>query len=148
MCDYCLNYFGRQDLLDKHTESCSKHKAVNTIFPKPGENVLKFTNIQNCVECPIKIYADTESFLMTIDETRGETKLYQRHVMSTFCLYVVSRVKGFSMDTVTYVMKDERDEVDKIFAEKLEETTKKIYKTSVPMISDDTARKQENFTKV
>ena len=103
------------------------------------------------MECPIKIYADTESFLTTIDETRGETKLYQRHVMSTFCLYVVSRVKGFSMDPVTYVMKDERDEVDKIFAEKLEETTKKIYetfKTSVPMIFDDTARKQENFTKV
>ena len=144
VCDYCLNYFGSQKVLDKHTESCSKHEAVNTVLPKPGENILKFKNIQNCVECPIKIYADTESFLTTIDKTSGETKLYQRHVMSTFCLYVVSRVKGFSMDPVTYVMKDERDKVDKIFAEKLEETTKKIYetfKTFVLMIFDDDARK-------
>ena len=95
VCDYCLNYVGSQKVLDKHTESCSKREAVNTVLPKPGENILKFKNIQNCVECPIKIYADTESFLTTIDETRGETKLYQRHVMSTFCLYVVSRVKEF-----------------------------------------------------
>ena len=52
------------------------------------------------------------------------------------------------MDPVTYVMKEEGDEVDKIFMEKLEETTKKIYetfKTSVPMIFDEAA---ENFTKV
>ena len=49
------------------------------------------------------------------------------------------------MDPVTYMMKHERDEMDKIFAEKLEETTKKIYeifKTSVPMIFDDDARKR------
>ena len=144
VCDYCLNYFGKQNLLDKHTESCSKHNAVNTILPKPGKDALKFTNIQNCVECPIKIYADTESFLTTIDETLGETKLYLRHVVSTLCIYVVSRVEEFSMDPVTYTMKDEQDEVDKIFEEKLEEVTKKIYetfKTSIPMIFNDTARK-------
>ena len=144
VCDYCLNHFGRQDFLDKHTESCSKHEAVNTILPEPGKNILKFRNIQNCVECPIKIYTDSESFLPPINETRGETKLYQRHVMSAFCLYVVSRVEGFSMDPVTYVMKDECDEVDKIFVEKLEDTTKNIYetfKTPVPMIFDDDARK-------
>ena len=113
VCDYCLNYFSSQKVLDKHTESCSKHDAVNTILPKPGENILKFKNIQNCVECPIKINADTESIL----PTHGKTKLYQRHVMSTFCTYVVSRVEGFSMDPVMYVMKDERDEVDRIFME-------------------------------
>ena len=127
VCDYCLNYFGSQKVLDKHKESCSKHEDVNTIFPKPGEN------------------ADTESILSNIDEMHGKTKLHQRrHVMSTFCTYVVSRVEGFSMDPVTYVMKGERDEVDKIIMEKLEETTKKVYetfKTPVPMIFDEDARK-------
>ena len=48
-------------------------------------------------ECPIKFYFDTESILKPIDETRGNTKLSQRHVMSAFCLYPVSRVEGFSM---------------------------------------------------
>ena len=138
-----MKHFGTQKILDKHTESCSKHNAVNTIFSKPGENVLKFKNIQNRVECPIKIYTDFESFLKSINETHGETDLYERHVPSAFCFYVVSRVEGFSMDAVTYVMEDEHDEVDKIFLEKLEEVTKKIYetfKTPVPMIFDDDAR--------
>ena len=30
VCEYCLNYFSSQKVLDKHTESCSKHEAVNT----------------------------------------------------------------------------------------------------------------------
>ena len=144
VCDYCLNYFCKQQKLDKHTESYSKHDAVNTIFPEPGKNILKFKNIQNCVECPIKIYADTESFLSPIDEKRGETELYQRHVMSTFCFYVVSRVKGFSMDPVMYVMESEGDEEERIFMEKLEEVTKEIYETfkiSAKMIFDEDARR-------
>ena len=130
VCDYCLNYFCSQKKLDKHAESCSKHEAVNTVFPEAGKNILKFKNIQNCVECPIKIYADTESFLLPIDETRGETELYQRHVMSAFCFYVVFRVKGFFMGPVTYLMQSEDDEVERIFMEKLEEVTKEIYETS------------------
>ena len=144
VCDYCLNYFCSQDKLDNYMESCSKHDAVNTILPEPGKNILKFKNIQNCVECPIKIYADTESFLSPIDERRGETKLYQQHIMNTFWFYVVSRVKGFSMDPVTYAMESKDDKLKKIFIEKLEEVTKEIYETfkrSVKMVLDDDARR-------
>ena len=150
VCDYCLNYFTSQKVLDKHTGSCSKYKAVKTEYPKPGKNILKFKNIQNCLECPIKIFFDNESILRNIDETRGNTKLHQRHVMSAFCLYPVSRVEGFSMEPVTYVAKDEHDEVDKILMENLEEIAKKVcetFKTSVPMIFDEDARKlHENLT--
>ena len=85
ICDYCLNHFGRQDLLDKHEKSCSKYKAVKTEYPKPGENILRFKNIQNSLECPIKFYFDTVGILKPIDETRGKTKLSPRHVMSAFC---------------------------------------------------------------
>ena len=51
VCDYCLNHFGTQRLLDKHEESCSKYKAVKTEYPEPGENILMFKNIKNCLEC-------------------------------------------------------------------------------------------------
>ena len=61
VCDFCLCPFGRQDLLDAHTEYCSKHGAVKTVMPIRGRNTLKFKNIQNTVECPIKIYADFET---------------------------------------------------------------------------------------
>ena len=78
------------------------------------------------------------------DEKRGETELYQRHVMSTFYFYVVSRLKGFSMDPVTYVMESEDDEVERNLMEKLEEVTKIIYETfkiSAKMIFDEDARR-------
>ena len=93
VCDFCLNMFGSQELLNDHTEYCSKHDAVNDVMPKPGSNILKIKNIQNSVECPVKIYADFESFLEPIDWKHGKTRLYQRHVPSAFYFYVVSLVK-------------------------------------------------------
>ena len=144
VCDFCLNMFGSQALLDDHTKYCSKHDAVNTVMPKPTRNILKFKSIQNSVECPVKIYADFESFLEPIDRKHGETKLYQRHVPLAFCFYVVSRVEGFHMDPVTYVSQGGDDEVDRVFVEKLEEAAKKIYETfkePKPKIFDKAARR-------
>ena len=117
VCDFCLNTFGKEDLLNNHTKYCSKHDVVNVTMPKLGRNILKFKNIQNFVECPIKIYFDKESFLKPIDKMSGKTKLYQQHVPSAFCIYVVSRVEGFSMDPITYVCQNEDDDVSKAFVE-------------------------------
>ena len=50
VCDFCLNMFGSQELLNDHTEYCSKDDAVNAVMPKPARNILKFKNIQNSVE--------------------------------------------------------------------------------------------------
>ena len=86
---------------------------MNTILPKPGKNILAFKHIQNQVECPIKIYFDFESFLSPINKTSGKTKLYQKHIPSAFCTYVVSHVAGFSMDPVVYVKQGDED-VDKV----------------------------------
>ena len=72
---------------------------MNTILPEPDVNILSFENVQTQVKCPIKIFFDFESFLTPIDKMSGKTKLYQQHVPSAFCLCVVSRVRGFSMDT-------------------------------------------------
>ena len=94
VCDFCLCPFGSQDLLDAHNEYCSKHDAVNTVMPVRGRNTLKFKNVQNAVECPIKIYADFECFLKLIDEVRGETRLHHRHVLRSFAFtwFPASRV--------------------------------------------------------
>ena len=112
-------------------------------MPVPGRNTLRFKNIQNAVECPIKIYADFKSFLKPIDEVRGETRLHQWHISSAFCLYVVSRVEGFFMDQITHVCQGENDEVDRVFVKKFEEVMGKIYETfkeERSMIFDETAR--------
>ena len=44
ICDCCLNYFGQQKLLNEHLEYRNKHDVVNSTYPKPGENILKFKN--------------------------------------------------------------------------------------------------------
>ena len=144
VCDYCLNSFGAEDLLGKHVEYCSKHDAVNVTMPTPGKNTLKFKNIQNMVECPIKIIFDFESFLVKSDKVSGKTELYQVHKPSAFCIYVVSRVEGFSMDPITYVCENENDDVSKVFTEELERISKVIYerfKESKKMIFDEKAKK-------
>ena len=129
ICDYCLNYFGTQELLDKHEEICSQYKAVRTIFPEPGKNdILKFKNIQDCIECPIKFYVDTESILEPIDEMRGKTKLYQRHKTSAFYLYPVLRIGDDSVTIHPVEAKgsDDNDNVNRILVEKLIEKTRGI----------------------
>ena len=107
VCDYCLNYFGTQELLDQHTEYCSEHDAVKAKLPEPGKNILKFKNIQNRVVCPIKIISDFESTLELVTTKCGkklrQTKINNKHVPSAFCLYVFSRVDGFTTDPITYV---------------------------------------------
>ena len=80
------------------------------------------------VECPVKIMFDFESFLEKSDKVSGETELYQIHRPFAFCVYVVSRVGGFAMDPVTYVCKEEDEDVSKVFVEELEKITKVIYK--------------------
>ena len=91
-------------------------------FLEPGET-LKFKNIQNQIECPIKIYADFESLLVPVDKTLGDTKLYQKHIPVAFSLYVVSRVKGFSMRAFNYLGKD----TEKVFVKTLEWVARQIY---------------------
>ena len=143
VCDYCLNSFGTEDLLNNHSKYCSKHDAVDTILPEPGKNYfLKFKNIQSEVECPIKVYADFESFLEPIEKTSGNTKLYQKHVPFCFCFYMVSRVGSTPcVGPITCA----GENAGQVFVEKLEKLTKIAYKNtkdSVPMIFDEEAREQ------
>ena len=146
ICDYCLNYFGMQVLLDEHEECCSQYKAVKTILPKPGkDDSLVFRNIQNCIECPIKFYFDTESILIPIYEMRGKTKLYQRHKMSAFYIYPVLRMGDDSVkiDPVEAIGSDESDDVSRILVEGLVGKAKEVYekfKVPIKMIFDADAR--------
>ena len=87
VCDFCLTAFGTEDLLLKHEEYCREHDCVNTTFPKPGENILKFKNYQNAIECPIKIFADFESLLEPTDKIKRTVK--PNFTNNTFHLHFV-----------------------------------------------------------
>ena len=70
-----------------------------------------------------KIVFDFETCLKPIDKTHGETKLYQKHIPSAFCIYVIPHVDEYSMDPITYVGENAAE----VFLEKIEEVTKQIY---------------------
>ena len=144
VCDYCVNVFGSEEVLKEHLEYCSEHDAVRVKMPRVGRNTLKFKNIQNMVECPVKIFFDFESFLEESDKVSGSTELYQKHKPSAFCIYVVSRVEGFAMDPVTHVCENDNEDVSKGFAEELERITKVIYerfKEPKKMVFDEAAKR-------
>ena len=62
ICNYCLQRFGKEEILKDHLEYCSKHKCGKTVFPKKGE-ILKFKNFERMHGVPFIIYADFECYL-------------------------------------------------------------------------------------
>ena len=97
VCDFCLNTFGNDELLEKHLEYCSKHDAVNVKMPVAGRNTLKFKNIQNMIECSIKIIFDFESFLKRsnagADPGRGESGSSHGQIFSTLEYFALTSLK-------------------------------------------------------
>ena len=88
---------------------------------------------------------DTESILQPIDETKGKTKLFQRHKMSAFYLYPVLRIgdDSVTIEPTEAIGNDENDNIAKILVEKLEEKAKEVYrkfKDPIKMVFDETAR--------
>ena len=93
VCDRCLCLFWKQESLNKHVKYCSEHDAVKTEMPLKGINdILQFKNIHHQVSVPIMFTGDFECFTRPIDETRGNTKLYQKHESSA--LVVLYRGKS------------------------------------------------------
>ena len=128
VCDRCLCLFWKQTSLDKHSEYCSEHDAVKIEMPVKGVNdILRFKNIHHQIPVPIMFTGDFECFTKPVDETRGQTRLYQKHEPSAFSLYTLSRVEGFSPSIVTHVCADENDNVAKAFVKAAEDSVKEIY---------------------
>ena len=84
-CPFCLQGFDKPVLLDKHEELCLGHNAVRTILPEKRKTTLQFKNIQNCLECPINIFANFESLLTPLEETSGEIKKISETCSHFFC---------------------------------------------------------------
>ena len=84
VCNYCLHPFSKEDLLNEHLPMCGKHEPQQIIYPKPGENILKFNKIHYQFQVPFAIYADFECFLQKNDD-QSDT-----HTPSAFCVVTTS----------------------------------------------------------
>ena len=85
--------FFRQDVLDKHSEVCSKHKAQRLSFPE--DTTVKFKSIAKQQIAPFCIYSDFECCTV-----KQEGNKYQHHEPNSFAYKVVSEYE--QCDPVLY----------------------------------------------
>ena len=84
-CRYCLQYFGSEEILNKHTQNCivvNRKQAVR--MPKIGDSV-QLKNCHKQLPAPFVIYADFEALTQKIDscqpdDNKAYTEKYQKHV--------------------------------------------------------------------
>ena len=152
-CDYCLDNYGTQALLDIHQVDCSKNLPQSVVMPGEDNCHMRFKNIQNVVPAPFYIVADFESNLEEANEKRGKTTVVkQHHVPSAFCLHLHSRVESFQMDPVVRAKTCEEDtDMDKAFVEAVASVATEIgerFPEPVPMVfgAEEQSRHDEQDT--
>ena len=91
---YCLYSFEKEHSLIAHEESCSQHPAQKSVYPTPGENILKFKNFGNTLEVPFTIFADFESILLPT----SDPKKYNKHLPSAVACLTVSAFPEYNSE--------------------------------------------------
>ena len=104
VCRYCLHPFANEDVLNEHEPVCSRHPPQQVIYPKPGQNIVKFKNYQYQFKVPFAIYADFESFLQKNDNDSD------MHVPSGFCVVTTSRFEDHDYKLHCYTGDNVMDE--------------------------------------
>lgn len=149
ICHHCLEFKscggGAKEAMEKHMSYCISGQRIE--MPKEGENILKFTHYSNINECPVRIYADFETFndtSMSKKSKNGNTSFNTGHKPASFKILVHSDIpidgyikvgdywtysymyKGVDCDIVfvNKVQELENELVDIIKQEQLKHTTK------------------------
>lgn len=85
ICDRCLQYFGRLDILDLHIKDCELNDAVKIEMPNDQQKWLKFENYNHKERHPFVVYADFECLTTPIETCQPNidtsyTTAYQHHI--------------------------------------------------------------------
>ena len=131
ICKRCFCHFKKQELLDKHIEYCSNNKVAVAKMPEPNTSI-HFKKYFKQFPVPFVVYADFECFTKPMSSCSPNPKdsynyNYQKHEPSGFCFYVKSIVPKVHIKPIMFTKTSEKDNIAKIFIEKLEEVTKGIY---------------------
>ena len=118
VCKFCLYSYTSEILLEKHEDMCSQHPAQKTVFPTPGENIMKFKNFGNSLEVPFTIYADFETLVIPNDDAKKTKK----HVPSGVSCSTVSKFPEFNRGIFSYTGPDVMEK----FFEHLDSERKRI----------------------
>ena len=132
-CKYCDNCLNTEELLIKHEEYCSNHKAVGIRMPKEG-TMLSFKNHCRKMRVPFAVYADFESFIEPVStcspsDDKSYTQQYQKHTPCSYCYYIkCTNDEIFPPILRRYTITRKDVNVGGIFVCNLEADIKRIYK--------------------
>ena len=149
ICVRCLNAFGSEKILETHSESCQNHDHQHHVYPEPSKNdVVYFKQYHKLHKLPFVVYADFESFIEPVDNKIGKgTVQYQKHTPSGSCYTIKCMDENiYKGKTVLYTMKEEGEDIAKMFVSSLEEDLKEVYKilnTEIPIKM--TKKDEKNF---
>ena len=104
VCQCCLHPFSKEDLLNEHLLICSRHQPQQIVYPKIGNNILKFDKYYYQFKVPFTIYADFESFLQKNDD-QSDT-----HIPSGFCVVTTSIFENHDYQLYCYTGENVMDE--------------------------------------
>ena len=100
----------------------------------PKNAILQFQNHYKKLPIPFVVYADFECLTKPLSTCEpypydSYTYSYQKHEPSGFCLYLkgLDRINNF-LRPIVYTKQTDDEDIPKIFVEKLEKITNKIYK--------------------
>ncbi|XP_069102001.1 uncharacterized protein [Argopecten irradians] len=71
-CQYCLQGFVREDLLDKHVENRARHDPQCIEFPE--NDMLKFEDFRKQLKAPFVLFCDFEAFVQPMDSCENDPK--------------------------------------------------------------------------
>ena len=99
-CKSCFGHHFSNEALVNHKVFCKTINWCNQILflPDPG-TFLKFKNTKYQQECPFVIYADFECLTKPFDKRRQHSTQYQEHVPCSVAYKIISRIKGFKINT-------------------------------------------------
>jgi hypothetical protein len=93
ICQLCVSVsYEKEENLMNHQLICSKNEPCLCELPAEGKNIMKFKNFNNEFMHPFHIVADFESTLQTVNNVKGNTQQYQKHIQNSFglkynCIY-------------------------------------------------------------
>jgi hypothetical protein len=156
ICPQCLcPSFSSQDKLDRHLKLklCQafnvEQQHCELELPQPGENKMKFQNVNNEFKHPYHVFADFESTLEPVEEVNGSTVKYQKHTPNSFGLKYNCIHDEYS-EPLSIYNDWYADNVSKTFVLELERLAKKSYdliqqnKYNIVMTDEDIVRHQNS----
>ena len=128
ICFRCLNAFQTNEKLEIHKEICKSNEFIQ--MPEE-ETFIEFENHIRSQKMPFVIYADFESLVEPISGCQPNpekcfTNQFQKHKPCGFCYHIKCSFDESLSRTVTYRMKNEKEDISQIFVEMIEDDITRI----------------------